>query len=218
MDMNFDDLKNQWNNESIPSKSIPEIDISLKYSNNAIDKVRKNMRMDFWSLMLLLLISIVTLVLLPHFIMVHHIILFIMWSLFVLFLVLSSYFFYKFYKFYKKSYTLNYTLKDNLWWFYYELRSFVDFYYTFAIVGLTMGLCAGLSLGYIGANLKFVKGEDNLVSDSMDHVNKLFGPFFLAFMVLFLICSMVGLHYAVKYMYGKHLKQLKDTLDLLREV
>lgn len=216
--MNFDELKNQWMNERVPLESLPELSISLKHSNNAIDKVRKNMRMDFLGLICMTSIGLLALVLIPQFFFVHHIITFILWSFFILFLVLAGYFVYKFCKFYNRSYHLDYNLKDNLWWFYYELRSFVDFYYTFTIVSLIMGMSCGLSLGYIGANMKFVQDQDNIVSKSMDQAGQLFGPFFIVFMVVFLLFSMVGLHYAVKYMYGKHLRQLKNTLDLLREV
>lgn len=215
--MNFDELKNQWGKESVPEQLIPELKISLKQSNTAIDKVRKNMRMDFWGYIALLVIGLAILLIVPHFKYVHHIISFILWSFYVLFFVLSTYFLFKFYKFYKESYDLNYDVKDSLWWFYYELRSFIDFYYTFNIVTLTMGLSCGLSLGYIGANLMLLKGEDNVVSQYMDRVDKVFGSFFLLFMTIILILSMIGMHYLVKYMYGKHLKQLKRTLDLLRE-
>ena len=50
----------------------------------------------------------------------------------------------------------------------------------------------------------------------MDHIGALL-PFFLLFMVVFTIMMMVGLYYAINYLYGKHLKQLKTILDLLRD-
>lgn len=214
--MNFDELKNQWNKEDVPEQSIPALSLSLKHSNNAIDKVRGNMKKDFWGLIVLFIIGLASLILIPYLIHVHQILLFIAWSFFITFFILSGYFLFKFYRFYKESYRLSYSMKDNLWWFYYELRSFIDFYYTFNVVALTMGLSCGLSLGYIGANLKFVKGEDNLISKSMDQLGNL-TPYFLVFMVLFTVLMMVALHFAVDYMYGKHLKQLRNTLDLLRD-
>jgi len=212
--MNFDELKNQWGREIIPYQSIPPLE--LKRSNNAIDKVRRNMKNDFWGLIVMLIIGLTALVLVPYLIFVHQILLFVAWSFYITFSIIAVFFLLKFYRFYKKSYKLSYSMKDNLWWFYYELRSFIDFYYTFNLVALTMGLSCGLSLGYIGANLKFVKGEDNLISKSMDHIGDLL-PFFLLFMVVFTIMMMVGLYYAINYLYGKHLKQLKTTLDLLRD-
>lgn len=214
--MNFDELKNQWGQESTPDQSIPRLNRSLNQANNAIDKVRKNMRKDFYGIIVLFIISLMVILFVPQYIFVHQILQFIIWSFFLTFTILSSYFLFKFYRFYKKSYTLSYSMKDNLWWFYYELRSFIDFYYMFNVVALTMGFSCGLSLGYIGANLKFVKNQDNVISQSMDQLG-VNAYLFLIVMIVIIIGGMIGLHYAVKYMYGKHLNQLKRTLDLLRE-
>mgnify|MGYP006361427855 CR=1 FL=1 len=214
--MNFEELKNQWYQESVPDQAIPQLERSLKRAGNAIDKVRSNMRMDFYGFILIFSIGLLALFIVPRFIFVHQILQFIIWSFFVTFSTLAGYFLFKFYRFYKKSYTLSYSLKDNLWWFYYELKSFVDFYYTFNIVSLTMGFSCGLSLGYIGANLKMMQNEENVISKSMDQLGA-YGFVFLLIMVFVVICFMIGLHYAVKFMYGKHLLQLKRTLDLLRE-
>lgn len=214
--MNFDELKNQWGQESTPDQSIPRLNRSLNQANNAIDKVRKNMRKDFYGIIVLFIISLMVILFVPQYIFVHQILQFIIWSFFLTFTILSSYFLFKFYRFYKKSYTLSYSMKDNLWWFYYELRSFIDFYYMFNVVALTMGFSCGLSLGYIGANLKFVKNQDNVISQSMDQLGAN-AYLFLIVMIVIIIGGMIGLHYAVKYMYGKHLNQLKRTLDLLRE-
>lgn len=214
--MNFDELKSQWGQEDIPEESIPALKLALKHSNNAIDKVRSNMKKDFWGFIALEIIGLALLLIVPCYIYIHHILSFILWSFFLLFSIITGYFLFKFYRFYKKSYKLSYSMKDNLWWFYYELRSFIDFYYTFNFVSLMMGISCGLSLGYIGGNLKLVKGEDNLVSTSMEKIENI-ESLFLVIMVFVVISGMIGLHYLINHMYGKHLKQLKNTLDLLRD-
>jgi len=60
--MNFDELKSQWSQESIPSQSIPQLEKSLHRAGNAIDSVRKNMKKDFWGLIVLFVIGLTVLI------------------------------------------------------------------------------------------------------------------------------------------------------------
>jgi hypothetical protein len=213
--MNFDDLKNAWKREGGSEVNLGEINLSLKKSNNAIDKVRSNMRKDFYALIIMAVMSLGGMMYVNLKLDFHPVILFTLNTFYFLTSVLVIYFFVKFLRFYRRSYHLNYDSRDNLIWFYYELRYFIDFYHTSCFVFFVMGLACGLSIGVMSANLEMVTGKQ-------DPIGKLLSSGLASNLIYFgsqaiiIIGGVFLFRWVIEMMYGRYLKQIKHTLDLLK--
>ena len=212
--MNFDDLKKAWEEEE-EGKGLKEVQLSVEHANNAIDKVRANMRMDFYGLLVLGVLAIVGLSYVGLKVDIQPIVFFTIVSFAFLSFSLMFFFCFKFYNFYKHSYNLSYDSRDNLMWFYYELRYFIDFYHTFFFVAFVMGLAFGLSIGLMTATLEMDQGSKDAIGRALT-----FG--FTGKLIYFgsLGTIIVGgtflFSWLIQKMYGRYLKQIKQTLDLLK--
>lgn len=213
--MNFDDLKKAWDNEDNSDLDLTAINLSLNKANNAIDKVRKNMRMDFYCLLATTILSLAGLIYAHLNLDVKPIIFFTLDSFAFLIFVLILFFFIKFYKFYKRSYHLNYDSRDNLMWFYYELRSFIDFYHAFFFVFFIMGLACGLAIGLMTANIEMVSGKKDAIGRALsDNITNKF--IYFGSQAILILGGTLLFRWMISRMYGRYLKQIKHTLDLLR--
>ena len=213
--MNFDDLKNVWNKEGNLDVNLQNVNISLNKANNAIDKVRSNMRKDFYALVGMAVLSIVGILYVNLKLDLHTIILFTINTFYFLISVLIVFFAMKFYKFYKRSYHLNYDSRDNLIWFYYELRSFIDFYHTCFFVFFIMGLTCGMAVGFMTANLEIVTGNQDAIGKALSF--GLAGKFiYFGSQAIIIIAGTFLFRWAVNKMYGRYLIQINQTLNLLK--
>ncbi|WDT67252.1 hypothetical protein [Cloacibacterium sp. TD35] len=206
--MNFDKLKEQWNQES-NEVSLPQNLDKIKEAHNPIDRVRKNMKFDLISqAVLTVLIGFVPYIKRNE------------WdfqsiSIFALFYVLMVgfmiYYTLKFYRFYKQSYNLSYDSRKNLMWFAYELRLFIELYraltFIMMFLGMALGLYFGMHFNTTGQDIFHLKDADFL---------KLFGVLF--FMVAFLLgLVVIFMEFVINHYYGKYYKKIKNILNQLDE-
>ncbi|WP_313191646.1 hypothetical protein [Sphingobacterium sp.] len=212
--MNFDDLKKAWEEEG-EGKDLKEVQLSVEHANNAIDKVRANMRLDFYGLLGLGVLAIVGLSYVGLKVDIQPIVFFTIVSFAFLFFSLMFFFCFKFYKFYKRSYNLSYDSRDNLMWFYYELRYFIDFYHTFFFVAFVMGLASGLSIGLMTATLEMDQGSKDAIGRALTFgfTGKLI---YFGSMGTIIVGGTFLFRWLIQKMYGRYLKQIKQTLDLLK--
>lgn len=210
--MNFEDLKNKWDKQEIEPMNIAA-DVWQKRTNTAIDKVRKNMRMDFWAGIVMFTLVLSAIIITPMFIELQTIFLTVLWLFFIVMTAISSFFIVKFVRFYRSSYNLVYDSYHNLMWFYYELRYFVDFYQAFAFVSLNLGIGAGLTIGFIAGTMKRYAGQETAVSQGAEAI----GIVGLIALIVFVIIGWFFLRFMVEAMYGRYLKQIKKNLDDLLE-
>lgn len=212
--MNFDDLKKAWEEEG-EGKDLKEVQLSVEHANNAIDKVRANMRLDFYGLLVLGVLAIVGLSYVGLKVDIQPIVFFTIVSFTFLFFSLMFFFCFKFYKFYKHSYNLSYDSRDNLMWFYYELRYFIEFYHTFFFVAFVMGLAFGLSIGLMTAILEVDQGSKDAIGRALTFgfTGKLI---YFGSMGTIIVGGTFLFRWVIQKMYGRYLKQIKQTLDLLK--
>ena len=212
--MNFDDLKKAWEEEA-EGKDLKEIQLSVDHANNAIDKVRANMRLDFYGILVLGVLAIVGFSYVGLKVDIQPIVFFTMASFAFLFFSLVFFFCFKFYKFYKRSYNLSYDSRDNLMWFYYELRYFIEFYHTFFFVVFVMGLASGLSIGLMTATLEMDHGRKDAIGRALTFgfTGKLI---YFGSMGTIIVGGTFMFRWLIQRMYGRYLKQIKETLDLLK--
>lgn len=198
--MNFDQLKEQWNNED-GNVNIPDNIEQLKESKHPIEKIQKSMKKEF-SMQILAIILIGFFPLLLGFPISQYIIYYVSYTMMV---VISSYYLFGFYKFYKQTELYTGNTKNSLWKIYHELRLNMERYQSFSFLLLphfliTIGLFIYSSLEKKGENLS------NANQASLIIVVLIGTILFVASIVLW-----------TKYIYGRHAKQLENILNEMDE-
>ena len=214
--MNFEDLKSKWAKQNIhPVDLTSELSTTLwmKRTNTAIDKVRKNMRSDFWGWAVLMLLILGAQIVVPIYLNIPLIFQIILGLFYVVYLAISLFFVIRFIRFYRQSYHLEYDSYHNLMWFYYELRYFVDFYHAFTYVSFTLGMGCGLAIGFIAGSMKLDRGQETVFSQWGEWV----GGIGLLVLAAIIVLMWIGTYFIVNLLYGRYLKQIKTTLDDLLE-
>ncbi len=205
--MNFDKLQEQWNNSNDGNIQLPTKLDKIKEAHTPIDEVRKNMRKEFFTQAICLIILGFSPVifnfppqLTTAFIFTYG-----------LAVAFTAYYFYKFFKFYKHSYDLSFDSRKNLLWFYYELKLNIELYkaltYILFFIGFGFGAIAYTILKSTGASINdasFLQLFDNKIV-------------LVATIIIIMALSFVGGEYWPEYYYGKNLKKVKTILDQLDE-
>lgn len=201
--MNFDQLKEQWNNED-SNVHIPETIEQLKESKHPIEKIQKSMKKEFPA-QVLAIILIGFFPLQFKFPASQYLIYYISY---VMMVVISSYYLYGFYKFYKQTELYTGNTKNSLWKIYHELKLNMERYQSFGFLLLPHFL---LTLGFIIYNTLEEKGKTLSELSSTNQtaliVTVLIGT-------IFLVTSIV---LWTKYIYGRHAKQLQNILNEIDE-
>ena len=201
MDTNMNKLEQAWQHQDNGA----EIDVrqlDVRETHSIIDAVRKNMRMEFY-----LFITIPWLYLIPIFSRTRselsNLILVITALVFVL---VIGFYMLRFYTFYKKSGKMLFNTKDNLMWFYYELRHNMELYRSFTYHSISIGFFAGFLMAVVAPHIE--RGNE---IDRLDLL--LYG----IFIVLLLLITVWITNFWLKHLYGKHLQRVKSLLDELMQ-
>lgn len=203
--MNFNELQQQWNNESTDQIHIPNTIDTLKAAQTPIDKVRKKMKADFFFQAFLI------------FAMGFAPLIFDfsdkLTALFVPFYAITigfmAYYFYKFFVFYKKSYDMTFDSRKNLLWFFYELKLNIELYKALTYIMFFLGLSFGILAGTVTKN-------ENAITAFLDKQQAGLG-LLIALLAVLIIFSLFMAEFIPRWYYGKHLKQVKKVLDQLDE-
>lgn len=191
--MNFDQLQEEWKNEEV---SAPEISLEhQKKTTNLLDKIRKNMRMEFW----LNLISIGFIIPLSQVFSENQ---FVRWTLVTVICLIILYYTYKFHFFYKKFSTVNLDTFQSLLELKFELKMIKELYasYSVSFVPFYMGLLF----------LFLVKHDFFNYDDLIMH----YTPFITFF---FIIAFTLGIGvWWFEYYYGKYIKEIEKILKELK--
>lgn len=201
MDTNMNKLEQAWKQQDT-GEEIDVRQLDVRETHSIIDAVRKNMRMEFY----LFLVSPI-LFAIPFFMETRSSLStsILVITLLVLLLV-SMYYISRFYKFYTSSGKMLFNTKENLTWFYYELRFNMELYRSFVYHGLSIGFFAGFIGGIIEPHI-----SKNTEIDQLDLL--LYG----IFIVLLLLFTVWITNFWLKHLYGKHLQRVKSLLDELTQ-
>ncbi|UKJ07362.1 hypothetical protein [Solitalea lacus] len=211
--MNFDDLKAAWNNESDNNINIPQNLESLKEAQSPVDKVKKNLRMEFW----LNIVFLVIFIALPFFYnRLTPMSTVLYYTLLLTMLMPMSYYLVNFYKFYGRINHLSINTKDSLNEVYFELKHFIEIYKvmqhfispTCLLLGLIMGL--GHKTGKVLDKIAdaTITQHDGIILITILIVS------FSTLMTLFFIY----VKWYINCLYGKHLKELENIREELKEI
>ncbi|SHL18915.1 hypothetical protein [Chryseobacterium polytrichastri] len=202
--MNFDRLKEQWNNEDADSVNIPNNIEQLKKSKHPIEKIQKSMKME----LPFQIIGIILIGFFPQqldFPASQHIIYYTSYTLFV---VISSYYFFGFFKFYKQTELYTGNTQNSLWKIYHELKLNMERYQSLGFLLLPHFM---ITLGLVFYNTLAKKGES--LGNMSSHNQQI-----LIFSVLIgTIAIVAGIVLWTRYFYGKNAKQLENILNEIDE-
>ncbi|CAH0126263.1 hypothetical protein [Chryseobacterium sp. Bi04] len=201
--MNFDQLKEQWNNEG-DNVEIPDTIEKLKESKHPVSKIQKNMKKEFP-------IQVVAIILIGFFPLQlgfpssQYIIYYISYTMMV---VISSYYLYGFYKFYKQTELYTGNTKNSLWKIYHELRLNMERYQSFGFLLLPHFL---ITLGLEIYNLLEKKGK------ALSELSNSYQQALIIAVLLGTLSMVVSIVLWTKYIYGRSAKQLENILNEMDE-
>lgn len=201
--MNFDQLKEQWNNED-HNVQIPDTIEKLKESKHPISKIQKNMKKEFpMQVVAIILIGFFPLQL--GFPSSQYIIYYISYTMMV---VISSYYLYGFYKFYKQTELYTGNTKNSLWKIYHELRLNMERYQSFGFLLLPHFL---ITIGLEIYNLLEKKGK------TLSELTNSYQQALIIAVLLGTLFIVVSIVLWTKYIYGRNANQLENILNEMDE-
>lgn len=197
--MNIDDLKNTWNEDT--AENTPKINTEQrKKLNLPLEKIRANMRMEFWSTNLLLLFVLIAIWFLDNIPFRYKLYIEI---LVVAMSIVTYFFFSKFFKLYQEISkpaleTLD-ALKDLQHQFNLNKQYYLSFYISF---------------------IPFLVGEMIIIMEALPYYQQFpdttFAIIFTGSIVLGLFFMFAIGKFWFNYLYGKHIKNIEKLIEELK--
>ncbi len=197
--MNFDQLKDDWNNSPTKGPEVSAKVFSLKEAQSPIDKLRKKMKSEFYTQLLALLVIAFTPRIFNFSVEMKPIFI----AFYALACGFTSYYFFKFYTFYKSSANLSLDTRKNLLWFYYEMKLNIELYKALTYMLGLIGLAGFIAYIFINKGGEIGAKAQNLT--------------FIIVLVCFLSIFLLGVatEFWAKYYYGKDLQKIKTIIAQL---
>lgn len=201
--MNFDQLKEQWNNED-NNVHIPDTIKQLKESKHPIEKIQKSMKKEFPAQIL----AIIFIGFFPFQFQFPSSLYLIYYVSYILIVVISTYYLYGFYKFYKQTELYTGNTKNSLWKIFHELTLNMERYQSFGFLLLPHFL---LTIGLATYSILEQKGK------TLSEISKANQVFIILAFLLATLFVVVGIIAWTKYFYGRHAQKLEDILNDMEE-
>lgn len=198
--MNFDDIKNDWNNPDAGSETISASMLKVKEAHTPIDIIRKKMKHEFFYQIFFLVIMFF----LPVMISFSATTQIAYLACYAIICGFSAYYFFKFYKFYKNSYDMSMDSRKSILWFYYEMKLNIELY---------------KALTYIVAFIAVAFGAIYILVEQNANLSKILVKLSPVYILLncFISILIIGIitELWAWYYYGKYLKRVKKVVDEL---
>ena len=198
--MNFDQLKEQWNNEDGENVHIPNTIEQLKKSKHPIEKIQKSMKAEFP----FQIISVILFAFFPQLLDFPPSQYVIYYTSYAILVVISSYYLYGFYKFYKQTELYTGNTKTSLWKIYHELKLNMERYQSFGFLLLPHFM---ITLGLVFYNT-FQKKGISLGSFADSYQQAL-----IIIVLLGTVAIVASIVLWTKYLYGRQAKRLENILN-----
>lgn len=194
--MNFDELQKQWQNEDI---SAPEISLENQHKiNNPLQKIRKNMNMEFWSNLVTFIGIFIFLFMLENVKVKTYSIILTITAMLV-----SAFYYLKFFTLYKEISFQNFNTKDSLKTLMHQFELNKQYYVSYYIAFVPIIVSAYIILfEYLPA----YQNQKNFVFILLFALTVFFGILFLYLMG----------KWWFNYFYGKHIKKVENILNELK--
>ncbi|SDE22027.1 hypothetical protein [Pedobacter soli] len=198
--MNFDDIKNDWNNPDAGSETISASMLKVKEAYTPIDIIRKKMKHEFFYQIFFLVVMFF----LPVTISFSTTTQMAYLACYAIICGFSAYYFFKFYKFYKNSYDMSMDSRKSILWFYYEMKLNIELY---------------KALTYIVAFIAVAFGAIYILVEENADLSKILARLSPVYVLLncFISILIIGIitELWAWYYYGKYLKRVKKVVDEL---
>ncbi|PKF72946.1 hypothetical protein [Chryseobacterium sp. PMSZPI] len=201
--MNFDQLKEQWNNED-SNVHIPDSIKQLKESKHPIEKIQKSMKREFPAQVL----AIILMAFFPQILNFPVSQYVIYYTSYVMLFVISSYYLFGFYKFYKQTELYTGNTKSSLWKIYHELKLNMERYQSFGFLLLPHFM---ITLGLEFYKILAKKGM------TFENVTNSHQQTLIISVLIGTIAIIVNIVLWTKYIYGRQAKQLEHILNEIDE-
>lgn len=203
--MDFNDIQNTWNSDKAEKISLPDNLEKIQRANTPLDKIRKNLKTEFYAQVLsILLIAAVPAIhnfpkeaILPFY---------LFYSAFV---AVCIYYLTKLFLFYKRLNLITLKTKNSLYETYFDIRLNMELYKTFGFA-----LTPFMVLFLIANFYLQLKDKFNL---DLSNISKSMWVTLFVIVTLSILFMGLSLEWWVKYYYGKYLKEIKKVIDELKE-
>lgn len=192
--MNFDEIKKSWDNQSIQTPKVTEETLSASIDRLPLDRIRKNALKDI----ILQTVAIIGIAFFPQVHAMPEENRFFFYGVYVLFAVVSFYYVIKMVLFYRLSSTLEMNSRDSLYEVYFHTRMYIQLYENF---------CFSLA-PFVIFFIPFFVGFP-LAKISLLFTNWIF----IVYLIFLCVFVVIVTKYWIKRLYGRYLKQMKETLD-----
>ena len=196
--MELDQIKNIWDKEEV--SQTPEISTEQqKEIHFPLEKIRKNMRFEFWSTAIMFLVIIIFFALKDMYIFRFKVYVVTLVSAQML---VTSFYFFKFFNLYKNITVVDFNTADSLGDLGYQFKLNEQYYLSFYLSFVPFVVCEMLLIFEFTPNLKNIQGLEFILT-------------FLGFCLITLLgLYFVGTWWFKRY-YGKYISQIvKITSDL----
>jgi len=204
--MDFNDIQSAWDSDQPKKVVLPTTLEKLQSANTPLDKIKKNLKNEFYYQV----VSIVFLGLIPFILPdfpVKAIVSF--YLMFAIFVAVCIYYLVKLYLFYKRLTKTTLNAKDSLYETYFDIRINMELYKTFGFA-----LTPFVVLFTIWLLFYQLPDAGGLLSGDINNM----ALAILFFSVVFSILIMgLALEWWVRHFYGKYADQLRKVIDTLKE-
>ena len=140
---NSEDLRDIWSNGQDPVREFGAEALDTKGALSSIERVRRNMKMEFYMLLISLAAGVTILIFYPPEPKTAT----LTWMILALLLAATLFFAQKVFRFYRKSYGMVFNTRESLIWFMYEVRLLIEMYRSYGITCISGGFFIGLIHG-----------------------------------------------------------------------
>ncbi|AZI32329.1 hypothetical protein [Kaistella carnis] len=197
--MELDQLKNIWDKEEIAET--PEISTEKqKQINLPLERIRNNMRMEFWYTVVMFLLIIAFFILKDMYIFKFKVYVITLVSAQML---VTSFYFFKFFNLYKNLTSVNLNTADSLKDLCYQFKLNEQYYLSFYLSFVPFVVCEMLLIFEFTPSLKIIQGLEFILT-------------FLGLCVFtLLLLYFVGIWWFKRY-YGKYISQISQIAKNLK--
>jgi hypothetical protein len=205
--MDFNDIQSAWNNDKSDHVVLPTNLEKIQSTKTPVDKIRKNLKHEFY----LQLLAVVLIGFFPKLLKFDISMIVGFYVSYAVFVAISIYYFVKLYLFYKRLSSASVNTKDNLYEIYFDIKLNMELYKSFSYSLLPFVLIfQGMYLFSRFSSL----GEKIISAGVIDY---LFLFIVLGGFVISVLLTGILTEYWVNYYYGKYAKQIRKVLDELKE-
>lgn len=205
--MNFDDIKSAWDSEENDPVVVPSSVDQLKTLQLPIEKLRKNMKAEFY----LQLVTLIFFGFCPRYAYFSPALVVPFYGVYFVGVAISIYYFSKFHLFYERLSAPTLRSKDHLYELYYEARLNIEMYKSFAYTLIPLALI-GVVLHTVSTQNEKLKVifQGALIYQWVAVL--LVGSFLFTVLLIMVVTELW-----VRFYYGRYLKQIKIVLDEFKE-